>query len=107
MDQDFSAVLLVLGRYQPPTEGTPDDLAPFLAALGGDFPDWMVCTFGRQEHSVSEAAMRLGGHVRIGFENNIQRPDGSLAADNAENIARTVAAARALGRPLLSEVSHP
>lgn len=96
-------VLLVLGRYAPPTPAQPQDLPGFVSALDGAYPNWTVCAFGRHEQAVAEAAMQLGGHIRIGFENNIQRPDGSPAANNAENITRAVTAARALGRPLLSE----
>jgi len=98
-------VLLVLGQYTPPRPGEPSELAPFLEVLGPDIPDWTVCAFGAQENAVAGEAIRRGGDVRIGFENNLARPDGTLAADNAENIARAARAARALGRPLLSEVS--
>ncbi len=97
---DMRAVILVLGKYAPPQNAQPDDLAPFVNALGGAFPDWTVCAFGHQEHAVLTEAIRLGGHVRVGFENNICRPDGTPAKDNAENVARIAAAARAMGRPI-------
>jgi len=29
----------------------------------------------------------LGGHVRVGFENNLFLPDGTIAADNAALVA--------------------
>ena len=45
------------------------------------------------------AAAASGGHVRVGFENNLYLPDGSLAADNAALVAHAAAAARVLGRP--------
>lgn len=96
-------VLLVLGRYDPPRLAEAHELAPFVAATEQVADRWTVCAFGQNEHAVAEQAIRLGGHVRIGFENNIQRPDGSLAEDNAENIQRTADLARALGRPLLKE----
>ncbi|RMF39385.1 MAG: 3-keto-5-aminohexanoate cleavage protein [Alphaproteobacteria bacterium] len=95
-------VLLVMGSYAPPRPALPAGLAPFVAALGSDFPRWAVCAFGRYEHLVACAAIAMGGDARIGFENNTQRPDGTLAADNAENVARIIAAARAIGRPLVS-----
>ncbi|MGR3713896.1 MAG: 3-keto-5-aminohexanoate cleavage protein [Shimia sp.] len=85
-------ILLVLGRYNPPRPARVSELAPFVTALAGDFPNWTACAFGANEHTVMLEAARLGGDVRIGFENNICRPDGTLAADNAENIARFVAA---------------
>ncbi|MCP4818606.1 MAG: 3-keto-5-aminohexanoate cleavage protein, partial [Shimia sp.] len=40
----------------------------------------------------------LGGHIRVGFENNICRPDGTPARDNAENVARIAAALRTQAR---------
>ena len=97
-------VLLVLGRYDPPRFGQVEELAHMLTALGEDFPNWTVCAFGPTEQAVTRAAIKAGGHIRVGFENNLYRPDGRLAANNAENIARAVADARALGRPLLKEV---
>jgi uncharacterized protein (DUF849 family) len=44
--------------------------------------------------------LALGGHVRVGFENSLVRPDGSIAADNAEAVDRIAGMARALGRKL-------
>lgn len=60
---------------------------------------WMACAFGRSEHSVMKQAAELGGHVRVGFENNLLLPDGSLAKDNAELVALTVEMAGLKGRP--------
>lgn len=97
-------VLLVMGSYDPPRFARMEDLPYRLAALGDDFPNWTVCAFGPTEQAVTRAAIKAGGHIRIGFENNLFRPDGRLAANNAENIARAVADARALHRPLLKEV---
>ena len=43
-------------------------------------------------------ALALGGHVRVGFENSLVRPDGSMAADNAEAVGRIAGIACALAR---------
>ncbi len=43
------------------------------------------------------AAATLGGDVRIGFENNLWRTDGSVASDNASQIATFCAIAESLG----------
>lgn len=101
---DMRDVLLVLGRYDPPRAARVEDLNPWLAALGDDFPDWTVCAFGATERAVTRAAMKAGGHVRVGFENNLCRADGQFAANNAENVAHAVEDARLIGRPLLNEV---
>ncbi|KPA23570.1 3-keto-5-aminohexanoate cleavage enzyme [Shimia sp. SK013] len=92
--QDMRDVLLVLGRYIPPRPARASELAPFVAALKGEFPNWTVCAFGANEHAVMLQAAKMGGDLRIGFENNICRPDGTPAADNAENIARIATALR-------------
>lgn len=81
-------VLLVLGRYTPPRNADRAALAPFLTALGPAFPNWSVCAFGVTEHAVLLQAAELGAQLRVGFENNILRPDGTPAYDNAENVAR-------------------
>jgi hypothetical protein len=42
----------------------------------------MVCSFGPREAACGIGAALLGGDVRVGFENNLALPDGSLAPDN-------------------------
>jgi len=95
-------LLFVLGRYRDGQVATPDDLKPFLDALGDAKATWMICAFGPQEHACAQAAIEAGGHVRIGFENNIAMPDGRLADSNAALIAVTAEAARASGRGFMS-----
>lgn len=82
-------LLFVLGRYTAGQQSSPADLGPFVAALGDrDFP-WAMCAFGRREAACALAAARLGGHVRVGFENNLHLPDGTLAPDNAALVGAT------------------
>jgi uncharacterized protein (DUF849 family) len=42
----------------------------------------------------------LGGHVRVGFENNLKLKDDTLAPDNAALVSQAVDVAQCLGRPL-------
>lgn len=93
-------VLLVLGQYHPPKAAAVNDLPIRLKALSGTETRWTVCAFGPNEHAVSLEAVRLGGHVRVGFENNHLNPEGQLAEDNAANVKRLVEDARCLGRQL-------
>ncbi|GAB1489256.1 3-keto-5-aminohexanoate cleavage protein [Opitutaceae bacterium] len=88
------SVLYVLGRYTPGQVSRPEDLAPFLAPDMPRFPVWMTCAFGRNEAACVLAGARAGGGVRVGFENNLWLPDGSLAPDNAA-LVQTVATAMA------------
>jgi 3-keto-5-aminohexanoate cleavage enzyme len=97
-------VLFVLGRYTDnhhPGGATAlaHVLVPFLSRWGND-PAWTVCAFGAGELAIAAAAIGLGGHIRVGFENNLQRPDGSILSGNAEQVAAVAALARTLGRPL-------
>ncbi|MDP3069578.1 MAG: 3-keto-5-aminohexanoate cleavage protein [Opitutaceae bacterium] len=93
-------VLYVLGRYTLGQTSSPDDLAPFFAAGRRRFAHAMVCAFGRNEAACAVAAARVGGDVRVGFENNLHLPDGKLAADNAALVRATARALMADGRSL-------
>ena len=59
------------------------------AAGKPDYP-WSVCCFGRTEHVAIERAFQLGGHGRIGFENNRWLPGGEMASSNAELVRATL-----------------
>lgn len=90
-------VLFVLGRYTKDQRSAPSDLLPFLQALRRDHL-WAVCAFGPREAACALAAACLDGHARVGFENNLHLPDGSVAPDNAALVATVARAASAIGR---------
>jgi uncharacterized protein (DUF849 family) len=90
-------LLFVLGRYSLDQQSSPADLLPFVSALGSHCFPWAICAFGRREAECALAAARLGGHVRVGFENNLHLPDGTLAPDNATLVAATAGLLRADG----------
>jgi len=92
-------LLFVLGRYSAGQRSAPVDLLPFLAAHTGGEP-WAVCAFGALENASMMAATALGGHVRVGFENNLLLPDGRVAAGNEDLVRGVVTGASAMGRPL-------
>jgi len=92
-------LLFVLGRYTAGQTSNPTDLVPFVHAHTGSEP-WSVCAFGSTEHACVSAAAALGGHVRVGFENNLYLKTGALAPDNAALVAQASDATRSLGRPL-------
>jgi 3-keto-5-aminohexanoate cleavage enzyme len=91
--------LLVLGRYAGQIEARPEDMLPYLAAHDFDCP-WALCAFGRRESACVLTAAGLGGHVRVGFENNLWLADGRLAASNAELVEQVAAGAGLLGREI-------
>ena len=94
--QASASALFVLGRYTQGQQSSPADLLPFLDAWTLALP-WSLCAFGLREAACATAAACLGGHVRVGFENNLHRPDGSVAADNAELVQGMASVASALG----------
>lgn len=64
---------------------------------------WTVAGVGRHELPLATAAIMLGGHVRVGFEDNIYYNKGELAKSNAQLVERIVRLAKELGR----EVATP
>jgi len=92
-------LLFVLGRYTAGQTSSPTDLVPFVHAHTGGEP-WAVCAFGATEHACVSAAAALGGHVRVGFENNLKLKDDTLAADNVALVRQAVDAAHCLGRDI-------
>ena len=100
-------VLFVLGRYSAGQRSDPADLLPFLQAWadGGDVTanvPWAMCAFGPREAECALSAALLGGHARLGFENNMALPDGSTAPDNAALVTNLRRHLDALHRPLAS-----
>lgn len=94
-------LLFVLGRYTAGQTSSPTDLLPFLQSWDGIHP-WAMCAFGVQEHRCATAALALGGHVRVGFENNLWLRDGTLAPDNASLVRQVAESAVLTTRPLAS-----
>jgi uncharacterized protein (DUF849 family) len=90
-------VLYVLGRYTVDQTSRPADLLPFLADGQPRHPHWMTCAFGRWETACVTAAALLGGHARVGLENNLLLPDGAVAASNAALVEATAGALAACG----------
>jgi 3-keto-5-aminohexanoate cleavage enzyme len=97
--------LLVAGRYGVVDDATVDmvdELDRVLSAEGlAAEGKWMVCAFGRGEMACLQAAMELGGHARVGFENAIVDANGKLAISNAERVARVAEMAGIAGRTLM------
>jgi 3-keto-5-aminohexanoate cleavage enzyme len=91
------SVLYVLGRFTLTRTAAPGDLIPFLAPDMPRFSPWSVCAFGRREAACVTAGALLGGHIRVGFENNLALPDGARAASNAELVGAAVRSLEAVG----------
>jgi len=99
-----ASLLFVLGRYADGRAGHPRDLPPLVAAIPGDSLLY-ACCFGPAETVCALTAAALGGHSRVGFENNTKLVDGRDASDNADQVTRLASALHLFGRPP-AEASH-
>lgn len=89
---------LVLGM----PSGAPADAGTLLNMVGHLPPDslWFTVGIGRHQLEMATMAMLLGGHARVGLEDNLYYSAGVLAKSNAELVARCVRVARELGREI-------
>ena len=76
---------------------TPKNLMHYVDLLP---PDSMFTTMGIAGSELPAAiqSILLGGHVRVGFEDNLMYRKGVLAESNAQLVARVALVARELGR---------
>lgn len=84
--------------------GIPADLESLLA-LKARLPQgcqWSVLGVGRHQLALTTHALLLGGHIRVGFEDNLYLAKGQKAESNAQFVERTVAIARQLQREVAS-----
>jgi len=63
---------------------------------------WTVAGMGRYELPLGTAAIIMGGHVRVGFEDNIYYEKGVLAESNAQLVERIARVADIHGRAVAS-----
>ncbi len=70
----------------------------FLRSLVPPGATWAVAAVGRHQQPMTELAMRLGGHARVGLEDNIYLSKGVLAEGSAPLVGRAAAYAGTVGR---------
>ncbi len=63
---------------------------------------WSVAGIGRFELPLAERAIAVGGHVRVGLEDNVYLSKGVLAKGSYELVQAVATLARQAGRPLAS-----
>ena len=85
--------------------GIGGELRDFIFLCGSIPTDasYTVAGIGRYEFPLAMAAIINGGHVRVGFEDNVFLSKGVLAKSNGELVAKVVRMAKELGR----EVATP
>ncbi|MDG1996444.1 MAG: 3-keto-5-aminohexanoate cleavage protein [Emcibacteraceae bacterium] len=79
---DDPFVLFVMGSYAGPTP----DTAQLMDIAKETSTPWAACGFSENEKQCINHAAEHNGHIRVGFENNIWREDGSLLENNGEMI---------------------
>jgi 3-keto-5-aminohexanoate cleavage enzyme len=62
--------------------------------------EWQCLGVGKHQLPLTTMAMTMGGHVRVGMEDNLYYRQGEPAESNAQLVERTVAIANWLGRDL-------
>ncbi|MBU2467735.1 MAG: 3-keto-5-aminohexanoate cleavage protein [Proteobacteria bacterium] len=62
----------------------------------GDF-QWSVCAAGRFQFPMTTHALLMGGHARVGLEDNLYLEKGVLAKSSGEQVAKLIRIARELG----------
>ena len=93
-----TTVLFVLGRYAAAQKSDPRDLLPFLSPMPDDSLQWSVCAFGASENACVLTAAALGGHARVGFENNLFLANGTAAPHNAALVSQVREGLSLMGR---------
>ena len=71
-------------------------LVDYAKRLIGDF-EFSVCVAGRAQFPICTQSLLLGGHVRVGLEDNLYLEKGVLAKSNAEQVAKIIRIAAELG----------
>ncbi len=79
--------------------GTPEALMYMKSQLPVG-STWSVAGIGAAELPLATLAILLGGHVRVGFEDNVYYRKGELASSNAQLVERIARISRELDRPL-------
>jgi len=64
--------------------------------------EWQCMAIGRHQLPLTTMAIQLGGHVRVGMEDNVYFRYGELAESNAQLVERTAELANLLERPIAS-----
>ena len=105
--------LIDMGILTPPYEfsfilgvdgGMPASTRNVLA-MADNLPkdsSWQVIGIGREQWPLAAAALTMGGHIRVGFEDNFYLPEGTMAKSNGDLCERAARLSRDTGREVAS-----
>ncbi len=91
----FNFVLGVIGGIA----ATPRDLVFLKNSIPQD-STFTVCAIGRHEFPMITLSIIMGGHARVGFEDNIYISKSKLAKSNGELVRKVVRISKELGRDI-------
>jgi 3-keto-5-aminohexanoate cleavage enzyme len=74
-----------------------ENLAHFINLKPPD-ASWSVCGVAKQQFQAALCAAAMGGHIRVGLEDNIRMPDGRLAKGSWEQVEWAAKLARLINR---------
>lgn len=78
--------------------GAREDVLRFMVAQVPAGATWGVAAVGRHQQPMTELAIRLGGHARVGLEDNIYLAKNVLAEGSAPLVLRAAQYAKTVGR---------
>lgn len=91
----FNFVLGVIGGIA----ATPRDLVFMINSIPKN-STFTVCAIGRHEFPMVTLSIVMGGHARVGFEDNIYLSKGVLAKSNSELVEKIVRISKEIGRDI-------
>ena len=108
-----TAPLIDMGLLQPPIQfslilgvlgGAPADARTLahMASLVPQQSTWEVIGVSRHQWMLVEAALPLGGNLRVGLEDNFYLPDGGMAESNGNLVSAAAKLVRDSGREVAS-----
>ncbi|MBW2637316.1 MAG: 3-keto-5-aminohexanoate cleavage protein, partial [Deltaproteobacteria bacterium] len=92
----FSFVMGIPGQINTPT---PKHLL-YLSESIPEGSTWQVIGIGVNQFPMITMGMLMGGHVRVGMEDNLFISKGVMARNNAQFVEKTIRIAREIGRPV-------
>ncbi|NRB63670.1 MAG: 3-keto-5-aminohexanoate cleavage protein [Saprospiraceae bacterium] len=88
----FSMIMGVLGGIPATTQNLVHQVSQLTPSS-----HWQLIGIGRKQWAMVMAALSMGGNVRVGLEDNLYLPDGSLSPSNGASVEEAVKLARIAG----------
>ncbi len=82
--------------------GTVPALVPGVSALPAEVTSWSATGIGRAHLPIAAATLAMGGHLRVGMEDNLMMARGQQVQHNADLVTRVAELAALMQRPAMS-----